>query len=277
MLRWCLGLALVACVDGHGAGAWKDPHHYRSDSSLAGLRFISEYPPHTLNVVGTDDGTTWWALKGTCSGPGMTVIKLDFSSKGGPADATGTWATQGKTPTITWPDGNVWVLQATPTKAVWMDDGLDDHVGIFMDPHHVGAGWQGLRIVAESPAHVLKMVGADSADSTRFWYLEGYCDGPTMTGIHFDFTPKGGPANLEGVWAPAPSRSITWPDGNKWRKTAGGPPREALLATKSSFRYHQVARSPVVVLMLVAVTAVGLRFAIRRKLTDVKPAPLAPL
>ena len=79
-----LGLAVnLPHVAGHGSGAWKDAHHYVDDSSLAGLRFISETPAHTLKVVGTDDGTTWWAIEGSCSGPGMTVIKFDFSPKGG--------------------------------------------------------------------------------------------------------------------------------------------------------------------------------------------------
>ena len=85
-------LALIARASAHGAGAWKDPNHYVSDSSLAGLRFISEKPAHTLNVVGTDDGTTWWSIKGSCSGKGMTQLKFDFSPKGGPSDASATWA-----------------------------------------------------------------------------------------------------------------------------------------------------------------------------------------
>ena len=51
--------SLVAQACAHGAGVWKDPHHYVSDSSLAGLRFISESPPHVLSLIGTDDGSTW--------------------------------------------------------------------------------------------------------------------------------------------------------------------------------------------------------------------------
>ena len=168
MLRACLVLA--ACLsraEAHGAGVWKDPHHYVSDSSLAGLRFISESPPHVLNVIGTDDGKTWWALKGTCSGKGMTVISIDFSPKGGPSDATGTWAAG---ETITWPDGNVWATLSTPT-AAFLTDPLDDHAGVFFDPnHHVPGTFKGLRFIAEDPPHVLKMVGSDDGS---LWYLEG--------------------------------------------------------------------------------------------------------
>jgi len=212
----------LAC--GHGAGAWKDPNHYVGDFSLAGLRFAAESPAHSLKVVGTDDGTTWWAVEGTCSGPGMTLISLDLSSKGGPAGITGTWAeTSAGGQTISWPDGNVWTLLLSPTAGVLQDDGVDDHVGVFVDPHHFegGSSWAGLRFVAEFPDHVLKMVGADVADSTAFWYLEGKCTGPEMTDIHFDFAPKGGPADLTGTWAPAPARSIAWPDGNVWAKQSG--------------------------------------------------------
>ena len=46
MLRAWSRLALVVHVASHGAGVWKDPHHYAGDDSLAGLRFVSEGPPH---------------------------------------------------------------------------------------------------------------------------------------------------------------------------------------------------------------------------------------
>ena len=117
-----LVVGLASEVRGHGSGAWKDPNHYKGDNSLAGLRFISESPAHKLQVVGTDDGTTWWSIKGECSGPEMSVITLDFSPKGGPANAQGAW----QPGQIVWPDGNVWELLPTPTPAVTADDGLND-------------------------------------------------------------------------------------------------------------------------------------------------------
>ena len=141
-------LALIARASAHGAGAWKDPNHYVSDSSLAGLRFISEKPAHTLNVVGTDDGTTWWSIKGSCSGKGMTQLKFDFSPKGGPSDASATWAKSADgVETATFSDGNVWTLLPQPTAAFAASDGLDDHAGPFVDPnHHAGpSSWQGFR------------------------------------------------------------------------------------------------------------------------------------
>jgi len=217
-MRLLLVLAVLTGAHAHGAGVWKDPNHYVGDHSLAGLRFVSESPPHTLRLVGTDDGTTWFALRGTCSGRGMTVIKFDFSRKGGPKELAGTWASVGATQNITWPDGNKWTLLKAPTPA-FRSDPLDDHAGVFFDPnHHVPGTWKGLRLIAEDPPHSLKMVGSDDGVLTGMWFLEGRCTGVHMTSIHFDFSPKGGPADLVGVWAAAPARTITWPDGNAWSK-----------------------------------------------------------
>ena len=65
MLRQLL-LALPAVAAGIG-GIFKDATHYKSDDSLAGLRFIAESPPGTLTVIGTDDGTNFWKQVGTVS------------------------------------------------------------------------------------------------------------------------------------------------------------------------------------------------------------------
>ena len=159
-------LLLTPCVTGHGSGVWTDPKHYRADS-LAGLRVISESPSHVLNVLGTDDGTTWWSAKGACSGQSMTQISLDLSPKGGPIDVKGTWApTDDGGQRIIFADGNAWSLLMRPTPAFARQDGVDDHVGLFVDPrHYVDAdSWAGLRFIAESPPHVLAMVGSDDGD-----------------------------------------------------------------------------------------------------------------
>jgi hypothetical protein len=41
---------------------------------------------------------------------------------------------------------------------------------------------------------------------------------PRVASRRAQFSPKGGPADLVGVWAAAPARTITWPDGNAWSK-----------------------------------------------------------
>jgi hypothetical protein len=103
MVRALASLALlVAHADAHGSGVWRDPNHYVNDESLAGLRFVAEFPAHVLTMIGTDDGSSWWMLKGSCSGPRMTQISFDFSSKGGPPDLTGTWSMADFVESITW-------------------------------------------------------------------------------------------------------------------------------------------------------------------------------
>ena len=96
-------------LDDH-AGLFVDPNHYAAPDAFAGTRYIAEDPPHELKLVGTDDGTSWWFLQGTCSGERMDSIHFDFSHKGGPSDLTGVWKAGGPggAGTIAWPDGNAW-------------------------------------------------------------------------------------------------------------------------------------------------------------------------
>ena len=107
-----LALAMLTGVAAHGSGAWRDPKH-AVEGSYAGMRYIAEGPPHILKMVGSDDGETWWSIEGSCSGPKMTTMHFDFSSKGGPSDATATWNkdSNGKV-TMLFGDGNAWELMA---------------------------------------------------------------------------------------------------------------------------------------------------------------------
>ena len=117
MLRTALTLFMAARAAAHGSGAWLDAAHVKPGLPQAGMRYISEGPPHELTMVGSDDGLIWWSLSGFCSSPEggspMTLIHFDFSPKGGPADLVGKWT---KSPergtTIEWPDGNAWKLTA---------------------------------------------------------------------------------------------------------------------------------------------------------------------
>ena len=72
-------------VAAHGSGAWLDPAHANPSNPLAGMRYIAEAPPHVLTMVGSDDGSNWWSLKGYCDTPDewapMTAIHFDFSAK----------------------------------------------------------------------------------------------------------------------------------------------------------------------------------------------------
>jgi len=208
-------VAFVAGVDAHGPGVWRDPGHYVSDSSLAGLRFIAEIN-HNLMMIGTEDGANWWYLKGFCSGPGMTQITFDFSPKGGPSKLTGTWSTDGETQTIVWPDGNAWTTTA-PTTAFEVTV-QDTYWGLFIDNAHAASGtFAGVRVIAETPQHTLRMIGSD--DGKTWWYLEGIChdvNDNLRPMFKFDFSPKGGPKDLEAWWDH--NKIIKFPDGNVWKK-----------------------------------------------------------
>lgn len=91
-----------------------------------------------------------------------------------------------------------------------------DFNGAFSDPFHPNCQ----RIISSDGA-VAKLKGTDGtpgcpADgSGRAWQLTGQVSGEN---ILVDFRPKGGPANLKGVWdTTVPGAAgIRWPDGNKW-------------------------------------------------------------
>lgn len=82
------------------AGFYTDPNHFK-EGTFTGTRFVSCPQSGIVTIVGTDDGDHFWAVPATYSGDQITV---DFSSKGGPSDFSGTYS-DGK---ITWQDGNSW-------------------------------------------------------------------------------------------------------------------------------------------------------------------------
>ena len=77
-------------------------------------------------------------------------------------------------------------------------------------------------------------------DGKTWWTIAGYCEGPGMTSMHFDFSPKGGPADASAVWAKdaAGKVTMTFGDGNAWEllaetsDSAGVPPAASLVAAK---------------------------------------------
>lgn len=91
-----------------------------------------------------------------------------------------------------------------------------DFSGQYSDPKHPNCK----REIVLVDRTTVKITGTDGtpgcpADgSGRPWELLGKINGDS---ILVDFTPKGGPANLEGIYDDETSpESIKWPDGNRW-------------------------------------------------------------
>merc|ERR1712071_157070 len=87
-----------------------------------------------------------------------------------------------------------------------------DFTGSYSDPNHPNCA----RLVAIEGETALIM-GADGnpgcpTGEGRPWKLVGKASGDN---IFVDFSPKGGPKDLKGVWEAKPP-GIRWPDGNKW-------------------------------------------------------------
>ena len=90
-------------------------------------------------------------------------------------------------------------------------------------PHDEEAESTGLRTIAftDSAASLLpsgpltadtdKLTGAD--EDAKPWKVVGLVEGNS---IFIDFTPKGGPANLEAKYVVG--RGLVFPDGNVWTK-----------------------------------------------------------
>ena len=91
-----------------------------------------------------------------------------------------------------------------------------DFSGSYADPFHPNCQRV---IVVPKGSNEAKLKGTDGnpgcpADgSGTAWQLSGKVDGDS---ILVDFRPKGGPADLKGVWDPTSPVGIKWPDGNKW-------------------------------------------------------------
>ena len=63
--------------------------------------------------------------------------------------------------------------------------------------------------------HKLSLIGSD--DGETWFSVSGFCDGPGMTNIHFDFSPKGGPADATATWTKENGIvRLVWGDGNTW-------------------------------------------------------------
>ena len=67
--------------------------------------------------------------------------------------------------------------------------------------------------MGDQQSNSLTLIGSD--DGVAFWSLKGKYTDKATSSIVVDFSPKGGPAGLNGK---VDSTGITWEDGNKWSK-----------------------------------------------------------
>lgn len=93
-------------------GFYEDPNHIKRHS-WAGTRMISDAEGSTegdgLTLIGSDDGASFWMLKGKYTSKADGKITVDFSPKGGPSGLSGT-VSDGA---IKWSDGNEWKKMVT--------------------------------------------------------------------------------------------------------------------------------------------------------------------
>lgn len=168
-----------------------------ADAAFQGVYSDPNHPKGYRVIVANGEGATL-KLK---DGPNESLMSLpvkvnlpkltfDFSSKGGPSDAVGTVLKKGD---IEFPDGNVW------TKAQGVE-------GVYSDPNHP----EGYRVIRQADAEGLVVELKDDGD-----VMEIPAKSPSPKEVEFDFSPKGGPANLSGTVGKG---TITFPDGNVWTR-----------------------------------------------------------
>eukprot|EP00746_Dinoflagellata_sp_MGD_P165550 gnl/MRDRNA2_/MRDRNA2_94884_c0_seq1.p1 gnl/MRDRNA2_/MRDRNA2_94884_c0~~gnl/MRDRNA2_/MRDRNA2_94884_c0_seq1.p1 ORF type:complete len:290 (-),score=50.02 gnl/MRDRNA2_/MRDRNA2_94884_c0_seq1:201-1070(-) len=195
-------------------GFYIDPKHYQ-EGKLAGTRMISIADSQgQIVLIGSDDGKEFWKLTGKSTGD-CGSFAIDFSPKGGPADAVSTY----ENGLLKFGDGNAWAKKAQrePLKATGTPS---DKGGFYTDPNHFhesDMSWAGTRYVSQKEGNELStqitIVGSD--DGTTFYALAGVSLGEIEMTV--DFSPKNGPKDLSATFEPT-GGAIHWPDGNVWSR-----------------------------------------------------------
>lgn len=136
------------------------------------------------------------------------AIVADFSAKGGPSELHGKFSFIDSS--INWEDGNAWP-KLRPEES--------EFNGAYSDPNHPKCN----RLIVLQGNSTGVVYGKDGAEEGAA------CDGKTdvswgplpasITGddIVVDFSSKGGPSSLRGVFNTG-SSAVDWEDGNSWSK-----------------------------------------------------------
>lgn len=94
-----------------------------------------------------------------------------------------------------------------------------DWFGYYSDPNHPGC----TRKIEQEDFGPMVVIGTDGnpgclgAGRPTAWRITPKFT-PGSDTLVFDFSSKGGPANVEGKWD---GTGIVFPDGNKWKRTIG--------------------------------------------------------
>merc|ERR1712228_393561 len=89
--------------------------------------------------------------------------------------------------------------------------------GFYTDPNHYDhdtMSFAGTRMISDFNDEIT-LIGTDDAE--EFWSLKGQYIDESNGKFVIDFSPKGGPSDLEGVYE---NGLITWNYGNIWIKSA---------------------------------------------------------
>lgn len=145
------------------------------------------------------------ACLGTTNGWGFNGNKFASTIKGKAAIAVGVIGTVGLVNYLSPID-----LQRVIVPSVQAAEKTSVFIGNYNDPNHVGC----MRKI-EVKGKEVTLIGSDNLDGTKQWVLKAKEDFPGT--IFVDFSPKGGPSNLLGVFNEE-KNGISWPDGNLWGK-----------------------------------------------------------
>jgi len=196
-------------------GFYTDPNHYEA-GTLKGARMLSSGGSgDTFTLVGSDDGTRFWGLTGRFTDKAAGKVAIDFSSKGGPADASVTFAA-GK---LTFGDGNSWTRLPSPPDGLRPTAGSNAG-GLYTDPGHYKAGtFAGTRMLSSGDASGGALAVVGSNDGATFWSVPGRFGDKAGRKLVVDFSPRGGPLDLLGAYS---AGKIGWMDGNAWTQVVFG-------------------------------------------------------
>jgi hypothetical protein len=155
-------------------------------------------------------------LKGKYTDKASNAVSIDFSPKGGPSDLAGTFADGA----IKWSDGNSWEKEANADSKLITSlapQSNCDFGGYFRDPMHFKEGsFAGSRFATsragDKESNDITIIGSD--DGKTFWTIHGK-QSVIRCSLIIDFSPKGGPSNLEGKYEKN-TRAIVWADNNYW-------------------------------------------------------------